>query len=153
MDPKKVAAEKAVEYIESGMTVGLGTGSTAYWAIQKIGEKVREGLHIKAMPTSLATEKLARELNIPLLEYAEKGYLDIAIDGADEVDAQGNMIKGGGGALMREKIVAYNSRLFIVVAGESKLVEHLGKFPLPVEILSFGCELTLNRILRLCTDA
>lgn len=146
MDAKKIAAEKAVEYIEKGMTVGLGTGTTAYWAIQKIGEKIKQGLQIKAVASSQQTEDLAKQVNIPIVSFSEIKTIDIAIDGADEVDENKNLIKGGGGALLREKIIAYNSQKFLVIVDSSKLVEVLGKFPLPVEIVPFAVPLTLRKL-------
>ncbi|MFQ5771937.1 MAG: ribose-5-phosphate isomerase RpiA [bacterium] len=133
---KRAAAEKAVFYIQDNMTVGLGTGSTTYYAIQLIGQKISNGLKIKGVPTSVATERLARENNIPLLSEFEQ--IDLTIDGADEVDKHGNLLKGGGGALTREKIVAATSQREIIIVDESKLVTHLGKFPWPVEVLLFG---------------
>jgi len=153
MDAKKIAAERAVEYVQHGMTVGLGTGTTAYWAILKLGQKIREGLRINAVATSIGTEKLANENNIPIVPFSKIDSIDLAIDGADEVDAQKNLIKGGGGALTREKIIAYNSKKFIVVVDESKLVEQLGKFPLPVEVLPFGAELTVKHISLMGAEA
>ncbi|HEY6083529.1 MAG TPA: ribose-5-phosphate isomerase RpiA [Chitinophagaceae bacterium] len=149
MNPKQLAGEKAAEYIENGMTVGLGTGSTAYWAIQKIGSMVKQGLQIKAVATSRQSESLARELEIPIVAFADIDHIDIDIDGADEVDPQLNLIKGGGGALLREKIIASNSRRFIVVADESKFVTVLGKFPLPVEVIPFAWELSFRQLQRL----
>jgi ribose 5-phosphate isomerase A len=147
MNPKQLAAEKAVSFLESGMTVGLGTGSTAWWAIQKIGEKVsREHWEIRAIATSLRSEEQARSLGIPIVSFAEVGMIDVTIDGADEVNGQLQLIKGGGGALLREKIVATNSRLMIVVADGSKQVETLGKFPLPVEVVLFGWEKTFGKL-------
>lgn len=146
MDVKKMVAEAAVEFIEDGMIVGLGTGSTAYWAIQKIGERISEGLKIKAVATSKTSESLARELQIPLVDLSEIDHVDLTIDGADEVDPGLNLIKGGGGALLREKIVAAASRELVIVVDETKLVAKLGKFPLPVEVVSFGVELTRRRI-------
>ena len=146
MESKRMAAEKAVEYVRDGMTVGLGTGSTAYWAIRKIGERVKEGLTIKAAATSVSSEKLARELGIPLIPFAEIEAIDLTIDGADEVDGDWNLIKGGGGALLREKIVAAASKTFIVVVDESKPVSRLGAFPLPVELVPFGHEMTLRKL-------
>ncbi|CAM2901391.1 ribose-5-phosphate isomerase RpiA [Paenibacillus sediminis] len=146
MNLKQIAAEKAVEWIKDGMTIGLGTGSTAFFAIQKIGELVKAGLQVKAVPTSGSTEQLAREFGIPLTTFAEAGKLDITIDGADEVDSQFNLIKGGGGALLREKIVAAHSKTFIVVVDESKLVPTLGTFPLPVEVIPFAYEWTMEEI-------
>ncbi|MFQ5638821.1 MAG: ribose-5-phosphate isomerase RpiA [bacterium] len=133
---KKAAAQAAVLFVEDGMIVGLGTGSTAYYAIQLIGRKVLAGLNIQAVPTSQATAVLAEENHIPLLsEFTE---VDVTIDGADEVDGEGNLIKGGGGALTREKIVAAASKKEVIIVDESKIVTKLGKFPLPVEVLSFG---------------
>ena len=147
MDEKQSAAEKAVELIQSGMIVGLGSGSTASWAIRKIGEKVKAGLQINAVASSLKTEQLAKQLMIPVVDPSKVQRIDIAIDGADEVDKKGNLIKGGGGSLLREKIIAYASQRFHVMVGESKIVEQLGKkFALPVEIVPFATELTLRQI-------
>lgn len=153
MDAKKIAAEKAVEEIKDGMIVGLGTGSTVFWAINKIGERVKEGLQIRAIATSLKSEELAKQLNIPIISAANIDIIDLDIDGADEIDKNGNLIKGGGGALLREKIIASNSKKFIVIADESKLVAKLGQFPLPVEIVPFAFELTLNKLKALGCDA
>lgn len=147
---KKAAGEKAVEFISSGMTVGLGTGSTAYWAILKIGEKVTQGLQIKGIATSVQSEELARQLNIPLITPSEIDHIDVDIDGADEVDEQFNLIKGGGGALLREKIIAAASKKMIIVADQSKLVKQLGKFPLSVEVIPFGWEMTIKKLQELC---
>lgn len=149
MDAKRVAAEKAVAEVESGMTIGLGTGSTAFWAIQKIGELVKQGLQVKAVATSVQTENLAKECGISMITFAELSAINLAIDGADEVDANKNLIKGGGGALLREKIIAYNSQRFIVIVDSSKVVKDLGRFLLPVEIVPFGMELTLKRLYAL----
>lgn len=146
MDAKKAAAEKAVQEIKNGMIVGLGTGSTVYWAIKKIGEMVKEGLQIQAISTSVKTENLAKELNIPIIPAADITVIDIDIDGADEIDEKGNLIKGGGGALLREKIIAANSNRFIVIADDSKVKKTLGAFALPVEIVPFSFELTLKKI-------
>jgi ribose 5-phosphate isomerase A len=146
---KKIAAGKAIEYIRNGMTLGLGTGSTAYWAIQGIGELVRNGLSVRAIATSVQSESLALELGIPVVAFSEIDHLDITIDGADEVDEALNLIKGGGGALLREKIVASATRFYIIIVDESKLVNHLGKFPLPVEVAPFGWELTSRRLAQL----
>lgn len=148
MNAKRIAAERAADYIEDGMIVGLGTGSTAYWAILKLAARVRDGLNIRAIATSLQSEQLAREHGIPLTTFSEITDIDITIDGADEVDPELNLIKGGGGALLREKIVAATSKRFIVVVDESKRVERLGKFPLPVEIVPFGYEVTMNKLLQ-----
>ncbi|ANS73936.1 ribose-5-phosphate isomerase [Paenibacillus yonginensis] len=146
MNGKQAAGYRAVEWVKPGMTVGLGTGSTAYWAIQRIGERVKEGLEIKAIATSKASEKLARELNIPLFEAADIPHIDLTIDGADEVDPQMCLIKGGGGALLREKMVALKSDKLIVVADASKDVPVLGIFKLPIEVVPFACEWTLEHL-------
>jgi ribose 5-phosphate isomerase A len=149
---KKAAGEKAAAYIRPGMTVGLGTGSTAYWAIEKIGQLVAEGLQIKAIATSEQSDEQARQLHIPLISFSEIDHIDIDIDGADEVDEKFNLIKGGGGALLREKIIAAASRKMIVVADDSKLVKQLGAFPLPVEVVPFGWEITIRKLQALrCT--
>jgi ribose 5-phosphate isomerase A len=146
MDPKKQAAEKAVQFIEDGMTVGLGTGSTVYWAIHKIAQRVSDGLTIRAVATSESSEQLARQLGIRIVPFSEIDQIDITIDGADEVSPEFDLIKGGGGALLREKIVASNSKQFIVIIDESKQVGKLGHFPLPVEIVPFAANLTINKI-------
>ena len=149
---KKIAAGKAVEYVKNGMTLGLGTGSTAYWAIQGIGELVKQGLSVRAVATSMQSDSLARELEIPMVPFAEIDKIDLTIDGADEVDDQLNLIKGGGGALLREKIVAAATKFYIIIVDESKLVRQLGKFPLPVEVAPFGWELTRRQLQALgCT--
>ncbi len=144
---KKKAAEFAVKHIKNGMTIGLGTGSTAFWAIQKIGERIqKENLQIRAIATSTQSEELARERNIPIVPFSEIDMIDLTIDGADEVDDQFNLIKGGGGALLREKIVATNSKQLIIVVDETKQVDYLGKFPLPVELTIFGWEKTIKKL-------
>ncbi|MFC7679727.1 ribose 5-phosphate isomerase A [Paenibacillus sp. GCM10028914] len=150
MNQKKIAAEKAVEYIQDGMKVGLGTGSTAYYAIVRIGERVKqEGLRIQAVATSKASEKLALEHGITLTPFERLDRLDLTIDGADELDSQLRLIKGGGGALLREKITAFHSDLLLIVADEGKLVPSLGAFPLPVEIIPFASEWTLSALEKL----
>lgn len=146
MNTKKLAAERAVEAIEEGMTVGLGTGSTAYFAIEKLGQRVQDGLTIRAVATSKRSEEQAIELGIPIVPFAEVGIIDITIDGADEVDRRLQLIKGGGGALLREKIVAARSAKMFVIVGEDKLVDTLGAFPLPVEIVPFAYEWTLDAL-------
>ncbi|AET60252.1 ribose-5-phosphate isomerase RpiA [Paenibacillus terrae] len=146
MNLKQKAAEKAVEAIQDGMKVGLGTGSTAYWAIQKIGERVAQGLHIQAVATSQASEDQARELGIPIVPFDQIGRLDVTIDGADEVNEQLVLVKGGGGALLREKIVESNSNRLIIIVDESKDVKVLGAFPLPVEVVPFASVWTLEAI-------
>lgn len=146
MNAKQAAAEKAAEHIESGMTVGLGTGTTAYYAIHRIAARVQEGLDIRAVASSKQSEELAKQLGIPIVPFAAIDGIDVTIDGADEVDQARNLIKGGGGALLREKILAANSTAFIVIVDESKLVRKLGAFALPVEIVPFACELTTKQV-------
>ncbi|KAF0816036.1 Ribose-5-phosphate isomerase A [Bacillus sp. ZZV12-4809] len=146
---KKAAGEKAAEFVKSGMTIGLGSGSTVYWFLKRLGELVNAGLTVKGVPSSLRTEGWAREFNIPLTDFSETQLLDLAIDGADEVDPDFNLTKGGGGSLLREKIVDANAKKLIIIVDESKLVKQLGKFPLPVEVVPFGWELTSKRIAEL----
>lgn len=148
---KRAAAEKAVSYIGDNMIVGLGTGSTASYAIQLIGQKAANGVKIQAVPTSLETERLAKENNIPLLFEFEQ--IDVTIDGADEVDESGNLIKGGGGALTREKIVAAASKKEIIIVDGTKLVPTLGRFPLPVEGLPFGWKFVQKQLQSLGCEA
>lgn len=138
MDQKRVAGEKSTEYIKDGMILGLGTGSTAYYMIKKVGELIKNGMKIKAVATSKSTESLARELKIHLLSIDEVDRIDLAIDGVDEIDNEFNAIKGGGRALFREKIVASLANEVIWIMDESKLVDGIGEFPLPVEILPYG---------------
>ena len=152
LNGKKIAAGKAIEYVRNGMTLGLGTGSTAYWAIQGIGELVKNGMEVKAIATSMQSEALARECKIPMIEFSEVDHLDVTIDGADEVNEQLDLIKGGGGALLREKIVAAATKFYIIIVDDTKLVKQLGKFPLPVEVAPFGWEMTERRLRQLgCT--
>jgi len=140
---KKRAAEKAVEYIKDGMILGLGTGSTTHFALQKIGELLKKGVFkgIKGIPSSMETEHLARSLNIPLSNLHDHQQIDLTIDGADEIDPEINLIKGGGGALLREKILAQASKRVVIIADESKLSPQLGtKWAVPVEIVEFGIQ-------------
>ena len=146
MDGKQAAGYRAVDWIDDGMIVGLGTGSTAYWAIKRIGERVKEGLRIQAIATSIASEDLARELDIPLLEASQISHIDSTIDGADEINPQMALIKGGGGALLREKMVALHSKKLIIVADSSKDVQILGAFKLPIEVVPFASEWTLHKL-------
>ncbi|KIC16278.1 MULTISPECIES: ribose-5-phosphate isomerase RpiA [unclassified Leisingera] len=136
---KFVAAKRAAEMVEDGMRVGLGTGSTAAWLVRCLGDLVqKEGLRITAVPTSSRTAALARDVGIPVVSLDEAKWLDVTIDGADEFDPDLNLIKGGGGAHLQEKIVATASDQMVVIADASKMVETLGAFPLPVEVLPFG---------------
>ena len=140
---KFVAARRASDYVESGMKVGLGTGSTAAWLVRCLGEMVREeGLRIKGVPTSSRTAALARDVGIEVISLDEARWLDLTIDGADEFDGDLNLIKGGGGALLQEKIVATASDQMIVIADAAKEVEALGNFPLPIEVIPFGWQTT-----------
>jgi ribose 5-phosphate isomerase A len=149
MNEKELVGIKAVEYIKDGMVVGLGTGSTAYYTIKKLGELVRNGLNITGVPTSEQTAALAVEQGITLVDFKDVKQIDVAVDGADEIDANLNLIKGGGGALLREKIIANAASTFIVIADSSKGAEKLGAFPLPVEIVKFGAEMTSSKIAEL----
>ncbi|UAY53770.1 ribose-5-phosphate isomerase RpiA [Arachidicoccus terrestris] len=147
MNPKQLAAHAAVALIENGMKVGLGTGSTAYFAIQKIGQRVKEeGLQVTCIATSIQSEELAKSLNIPMAGFDTLKRLDITIDGADEADHQLQLIKGGGGALLREKIIAYMTDHYVIIADQSKYVETLGKFHLPVEVIPFGWQRTFDHL-------
>ncbi|HAK1144173.1 TPA: ribose-5-phosphate isomerase RpiA [Listeria monocytogenes] len=138
MNQKKIAGEKACEWIEDGMVVGLGTGSTVYYTIEKLGQMVNNGLHITGVATSEETTKQAEKLGIPLKALNDVTEIDVTIDGADEIDTNFQGIKGGGGALLREKMVASASLKNIWVVSEEKLVRTLGKFPLPLEVIPFG---------------
>lgn len=156
MDPmeagKKAVGEHAAAYVKDGMIVGLGSGSTASYMITKLGRRVREGLDIRGVPTSIKTERLARESGIPLADFSSADRIDIAIDGADEVDNNLQLLKGGGGALLREKIVASAADQLIIIVDETKLVKRLGAFPLPVEVTPFGWEMTANNLKKLGGD-
>lgn len=144
MNEKQAAAEKSIGYIKSGMTIGLGTGSTVFYLVNKLGELVRQGLKVKCVSTSIKTSELARSLGIPIIELDDVDSIDITIDGADEVDKNLNGIKGGGGALLFEKLVAKVSKKNIWIVDSSKYVEHLGKFPLPLEVVCFGAKHTFK---------
>lgn len=140
---KYVAARRASDLVEDGMKVGLGTGSTAAWMVRCLGERVRdEGLRITGVPTSSRTGALARQLGIEIVTLDEAKWLDLTIDGADEFDAEMNLIKGGGAALLQEKIVASASDRMVVIADAAKEVAQLGAFPLPVEVVPFGWQTT-----------
>ena len=140
---KFVAAKRAVGFVQSGMKVGLGTGSTAAWMVRCLAERVRdEGLRITGVPTSSRTAELARQLGIPIASLDDAKWLDLTIDGADEFDGNLNLIKGGGAALLQEKIVATASDQMIVIADAAKEVSTLGAFPLPVEVIPFGWQTT-----------
>ena len=145
-DDKRAAALAAVEEVRSGMLVGLGTGSTAAFAIERLGALVRDGLDIRAVATSLRTEEAARAAGVPLIDFAGVDSVDLTIDGADEIDGRLFAIKGAGGAMLREKIVAAASRRMIVIADASKRVERIGRAKLPVEILPFARAFVATRL-------
>jgi ribose 5-phosphate isomerase A len=142
------AAQAALDYIKDGMIVGLGTGSTSAHFVRALGERVRQGLRVKGVPTSEATRNLAEQVGVPLIEISQVTAIDVDVDGADEVDPAFRLVKGGGGALLREKIVAAASKRMVVIADESKWVETLGAFPLPVEVTRFGFALTQERVVE-----
>ena len=143
---KQLAALEAVKYIQDGMTVGLGTGSTAFYAIKAVGEMVQNGLQIQAVPTSEHTKQLAASLNIPLIDINTIDSIDVTIDGADEFTKNLELIKGGGGALLREKIVASLTKQEIIIADSSKLVEKLGAFKVPLEVIPFASSYVIAQL-------
>jgi len=147
---KRAAAEKALELVRDGMLVGLGSGSTAKYFTEGVGRLVADGMRVRGVPTSRATAALAAELGIPVVEDLV-GAIDLAVDGADEVDPSLGLIKGRGGALFREKLVAAAAKRFVAVVDESKVVDRLGKGVLPVEVLPFLWRTTAERLARLCT--
>jgi ribose 5-phosphate isomerase A len=146
---KEAAGRAAAKLVSDGNIVGLGTGSTAYFAVVALGERVKAGLKIIGIPTSIKTADLARSVGIPLTTLDEHPEIDITIDGADELDPKLNLIKGGGGALTREKVVAFASRKMVVVADSGKVVPVLGKFPLPVEVIAFARTVVEKKIVAL----
>jgi ribose 5-phosphate isomerase A len=150
---KQQAAERALAFVENGMLVGLGTGSTAARFVDLVGQRVKQGLHVTCVPTSEATRAQAERLGIPLTTLDDVPFLDLTVDGADELDDKLRLIKGGGGALLREKIVAMASERMIVVADASKRVGVLGKFPLPVEAVRFGLAATRSFIGAMASEA
>ena len=146
---KAVAAAKAVEEVRDGMLVGLGTGSTAAYAVKSLSDRIRHGLRVTAIATSQATETLARRLAVPLIPIQRLSAVDLTIDGADEINHRFQAIKGGGGALLREKVIAAASTRVIVIVDSSKLVHQLGKFPLPVEVVPFATDFVRARLAEL----
>ena len=147
---KQQAGVDACKFVTNGMKVGLGTGSTVRYTVLELGRRIaEEGLGIVGVPTSLATEQLANKVGIPLVELSDCSHLDIVIDGADEFDENFNLIKGGGAALLREKIVAQESNSMVVVADERKMVKTLGAFPLPIEITPFSYQATIRQLTKL----
>ncbi|NMD09098.1 MAG: ribose-5-phosphate isomerase RpiA [Phyllobacteriaceae bacterium] len=145
---KKAAALAALELVKPGMALGLGTGSTANHFIRALGEKVKAGLDVKGVPTSRATADLAKELGIPLTTLGEHPFLDLVVDGADEFDAELRLIKGGGGALLIEKIVATSAKQVVIITDASKRVKKLGAFPLPIEVVNMGVKATAWKLER-----
>jgi ribose 5-phosphate isomerase A len=143
---KEAAARASLRFVKDGQVVGLGTGSTATHFIKLLGEQVKNGLRIRGIPTSVRSRELAESLGIPLTTLDECQEIAVTVDGADEVDPQLRLIKGGGGALLREKIVASATRQMVVVADATKQVQKLGKFPLPVEVIKFAQALVAKRI-------
>jgi len=150
-DPKEIAGRRAAELVEDGMTLGLGTGSTVYFTLVRLAERVREdGLRIRGVPTSVDTERKAREMGLELVGLHQVDSLDLTIDGADEIDGRFDMVKGGGGALLREKIIASISRREAIVVGPTKVVERLGTtFRLPVEVVPFARPVVERALARL----
>ena len=144
MNEKKLAAEKSIDFIKDGMILGLGTGSTVFFLVNKLAELVKQGLKVKCVSTSNQTSELAESLGIEIVNLNSVDHVDLTIDGADEVDNNLNGIKGGGGALLFEKIVSKASKKVIWIVDSSKFVNKLGKFPLPVEVVPFG----LNHLLK-----
>ena len=150
---KQDAAAKAVEYIPDNSIVGLGSGSTMYWVMKKLGELVQQGMHVQGIPSSPATEQWAKQFNVPLVYFSsDMTKADIAIDGADEVDPDFHMTKGGGGSLLREKIIADAADKLVIAVDQSKIVQQLGSFPLPVEITPFGWQKAARDIQSLGCD-
>lgn len=143
---KENAALAAMEYVEEGMTIGLGTGSTAKYFVEALAEEVADGLVVRCVPTSEQTRDLAISLGVPLVPVDQVQQIHLTVDGADEVDQSGNLIKGGGAALLREKIIADASDHMVVIADPSKQVERLGAFPLPVEVNPFGFTVTAKKV-------
>jgi ribose 5-phosphate isomerase A len=155
VEDKTRAAEAALEFIEDGMTLGLGSGSTADIFVRLLGAALESGSlnYIKGVPTSENTARVAREAGVPLIEVDQADKIDVTVDGADEVDGRFRLIKGGGGCLLREKIIAHASDLMVVVVDETKLVETLGAFALPVEVDSFGFTITAKKVYDALTAA
>jgi len=146
---KEAAARASLRFVRDGDIVGLGTGSTAAYAVRFLGERVKAGLKIRGIPTSIHTQELAGSLGIPLTTLDEVQQIDVTIDGTDEVDPELRLIKGGGGALLREKIVASATRKFVIIADSTKQVPMLGKFPVPVEVIKFAEALVAKKIVAL----
>jgi ribose 5-phosphate isomerase A len=145
-DAKRMAAQRALEFVEDGMSLGLGSGTTSAIFIKELGERVKQGLRVRGIATSAASQQLAESLSIPITNFKDCPELDLAIDGADEIAPGLALIKGGGGALLREKIVESAARRFIVVADSTKLVHTLGRFPLPVEVTQMALPIVAPKL-------
>lgn len=143
---KENAAQAAMDFVEDGMTLGLGTGSTAKYFVEYLADEISDGLIVRGVPTSEQTRRLADSLGVPLVDVEQVDRIHLTVDGADEVDQSAQLIKGGGAALLREKIIADASDLMIVIADSSKHVEALGQFPLPVEVTPFGYTITAKKV-------
>jgi len=143
---KENAAQAAMDFVEDGMTLGLGTGSTAKYFVEFLADEISDGLVVRGVPTSEQTRRLADSLGVPMVDVEQVDRIHLTIDGADEVDQSAQLIKGGGAALLREKIIADASDLMIVIADSSKHVEALGQFPLPVEVTPFGYTITAKKV-------
>lgn len=143
---KENAAAAAMDYVEDGMTIGLGTGSTAKYFVELVAEEIADGMALRGVPTSEQTRRQAVSLGVPLIDIEQVDRIHMTVDGADEVDEQAQLIKGGGAALLREKIIADASDLMVVIADPSKQVEMLGQFPLPVEVTPFGYTITAKKV-------
>lgn len=153
-EAKRAAAAQAIErFLKDGMTIGLGSGTTSRWFVRILGERVAKGLRVTGVPSSKSTGQLAQEVGVSLADLNDVGQLDLTIDGADEIDGKGRMIKGGGANLLWEKIVACASNRMVCIVDESKLVESLGKFPLSVEVIPFAWRSTERHLRKLFTDS
>jgi ribose 5-phosphate isomerase A len=150
---KRAAGAAAIDrYVTSGMKLGLGSGSTSHWMVKTLGERVRAGLDVVGVPTSTGTADVARAAGVPLADLNDLGELDLTLDGADEIDRQLRMIKGGGACLLWEKIVATGSKRMVALVDDKKVVDGLGAFPLPVEVVRFGWKATQRQIERLLAE-
>lgn len=143
---KQLVAKQAAQVVTNNMTIGIGSGSTVYWLIMELGQRIRQGLFFRAVPTSKKTAALAAQQNIPLADLNSVDRIDLTIDGADEIDPHLQLIKGGGGALLQEKMVGAASRELLIIADHTKLVEQLGKFPLPLDVIPFGWKQVQRRM-------
>lgn len=143
---KQNAAAAAMDFVEEGMTIGLGTGSTAKFFVELLADEIADGLMVRCIETSEQTRRLATSLGIPLIPFEQADQIHLTVDGADEADREGNLIKGGGAALLREKIIANASDHMVVIADPTKLVDRLGVFPLPVEVTPFGYTITAKKV-------